>query len=413
MTVSNLAKITFEDRKSRFGLKLVNDGATGSWYPLDLDIWVRTGTITPGKVVTWLKLEVAAKTPLDLDGVAATSVKGRLHDGTSQYWWNGSGWTVVVSTSTSWNTLQELSDNIGSWTHAGLGIVLNLATTDRTLTPTVSGIKVLYTVRIGSFKEDWVYDTLVAQLASQIRPSTDYILSSDGGDQIATALAGWTIADVNAVWNHTADPDHLVDLLDSFDSTTGVVTLTAPIEAGAKVFISARYVPVVAVNTSPDFQEQAASPAITITNIQLNDLGEAGSADYVMDRFTTPPTAAILPAPRRYHLDFTIQVDAPLAIDLDRITEEVSAFVHNNQVLVSGATGLKTTLRMVQDFNSSTEPTFEETHTANMAIRMENVYMWHKPIVLSGDPDYPGMGYGVQAVSVIAQVGNATETTSI
>lgn len=389
MSSSDTALVEYDDKVATFALKTSNNGATGDRYPLDADIYVQTGTFAPTKVREWLRLEVKYATPTNDNGEAVTAVQARLHDGSDQYYWDGAAW--VTASDGDWNTIQEVSDNIGAWTAEALGVVLNLLTTDPKLTPKVNGFKLLYTVDIVSFKEDWIYDVVVKQLADEIRPLTDYIVSQEEtGTTVSAALEGWDIEAIDGIWNEDADPDHATDISSSYNSGTKIATLTGSVDSGAKLFIRASYVPTVAVNTSPDYIELANNPSITFTNIQAIDLGEVVAYEYVMDRYSDPPTAAILPAPRRYNIDFVAEVVAPLAIDLNRITESLAAFIQNNRVLVSSATGQRASLTIVQDFNTSNQSSFEEVHTASLAFRLENVYMWHKPIT---------SGFGVASVN--------------
>lgn len=416
VTVSDSGLVDFDPQRSHFHLKLVNDGATGSWYTLtsaEPDMYVKSGTINPGKLVSYVSLEVDALEPTDDDGNADTAIQARVHNGTSQFYWDGAAWAAAGSG--DWNSIQEVSDNLASWT-GELGLVFNLTTVDKRLTPYLSGFKILYTVDIVSYREDWLYDVVVKQLADGVRPLTDYIVVQDNtGDTSVVLLDGWTITDLDAVWDHTDDPDHASDLLDSFDAVNGVATLISSVPAGHKLFIRARYAPTCAINTSPDYSELGSSPSITISNISVDDRGELGTSEYVMDKYTTPPTAVILPAPRRQNINMDIELNAALGIDMERLTEAMGEFINNHQVLTSAATGQQATFRMTSDLETDNAPNFSEERASRMSVVLENIHVWHKPAVLAGDPSYPGVGYGVRqgGVTVTAQVGNATEDTTI
>jgi len=407
LKLSDPSKIGVDARNACLALRLVSDGIGGAWYSTDGDIYAETWTTQPGALVGWVQIQLIFAEPKDDNRNAVTEVKLRLTNGSVHKYWNGSAW--VASGVSNWNTVQEVSENISSWNDPKLGFVLNLHTTDRRYTPAVSKVRMVLDVDLPSFMEDWIYRSLIAQMASDIIVATDYVIESPGGTDIDLAAfpleGSWNIVDAEGAWDYTDDPGRDTNLFSSY--TSGHITLSSPIDAGHRVWIRLLYKPVIAVTTSQDYTELDASPSILFETIEVQDLGRAALSDYVMDIYADPPTAVILSAPRRARILFNLVVTAPTAVDLMRLTESVAAFLDGHPVLTSFATDDRASLVVTSPFTSSTSPNLADLQSAGMSFNLENIYQWLQPAQEAGD--VPGVGYGVKRVLVGVEVGAGSE----
>lgn len=381
---SDATAISMNDEKTGVALKTSWDAGRAN-FPITAGIRVKTPAVAGNLIAAYEFAQFDTVEPTDpMDPAVVTDVKARLHDGTTEYWWTAGAWTAVSNPVTDFNTLQEVSDNIASWNAAlDLGFVFELSTNSKQHTPSFRGVKVLYQMDLVSFHNDWLYTTLVSQMANNIRPRADLLAASDGTTTIdlgaieATLGSDWEITDVDAVFNETTDAAHRTDILSSFDTGTRLITLTGAPTSGNKVLIRFEYKPVVAVTTDSDFEEIAGSPAVLLEPIWV-DAGEAPVPSDIVNVFTNPPVGVILPAPRRQHLVVTLVVTAPNAVNLRRLAESVTAFFQERRTITTPTDGRSAYLRITDTFGSSPLPDQSGLHSATMGIRLEDVYMWFR-----------------------------------
>jgi len=421
-TTSDYAKIVIDPARRCVRLvKSDNGNGLGEGYPTDADLYVALPTHSVGQLVSWDMLQIIGELPIDndLDAPArnVTAIKVRLWDGTTHYYWNGAAWTA---TTTQWNTIADVNDNLGSWDpDTDLGVVINLQTADRRYTPLVTEVLLLCTLSLADFIEDWVYGVVVAQLQDNIRPMTDVQAASDGTDTIVLAdvfgddYAAWAAAvdSIDGVWNLTTDSRMRVSVLSGYAG--GEITLTAAPTLGDILLVRAKYAPVVAVQTDMDYEEDASTPSLTFVAIDTVDLGVGGGDSHVMNIYVSPPSGVIVPAPRRAHINFTLEARAPLAIDLQRLVAEVVNWMDTNMAPQSAQTGERATLVVVNTFTRSSSPGASGIHAAQMSFRLLDINNWNRSAIVAGAPGSGGQGYGVGAGSVRTQVGGTTNTTEI
>jgi hypothetical protein len=126
----------------------IQAGATG--YPTTGERWIKTPPIVASSVYSWSAAQVFADLP------AGTSIQFRTSDGTTDRVWNGSSWAAAAGT---WSELAHLEHLAAHPTTAGrLAFVFRLVTADRTVTPTIYGIRVA--IRL----HDWLPERAVLAL---------------------------------------------------------------------------------------------------------------------------------------------------------------------------------------------------------------------------------------------------------
>jgi len=351
----------------------------GPLYPTDDDLYVRGPAIEPGALRDWVALFVATDEPDD------TLVQFRLYDvtGAQDLYWDGGAWSAAGAG--DWNTLQEVQTNLGSLDAAvrGLRLVFNLHTDDATATPRVTGAVVLFTAAITSFNEEWLYRTFLRQLSAGAQPIADVAVRWPGGttytwdhDAQEEPLGEATL-DIVAAYDLNNDPDRETDLLQSYNTGSGLVTLSQSVDADNDVLLLVVYQPVVAILTHPDFDEVAGVPAVTITTIDETLVREDPrtiAAPNVGDA-----NARAVQSPRQVDFDLELTVVVPRGLDLVRVTEAVQTWIRNNPVLLSSATGGRVSVTIQEPFSSTPRGDAAHLHEGTLTVRLWNAEQWIFP----------------------------------
>jgi hypothetical protein len=328
-TFSDATKVRLDPDDHRLKLKADSDGA----FPLDADLNIATGVFWPRTGKVWRGFYAEVTTP------TGTSIGYKLNNDTDDYYWDGGAWAVAGAS--DWNTEADIAANIVTFPPGKLAIVTNLVTTDATVTPSVEFFHVGYSAQV-VFLEQWVYRTLVPKLRDNLRPPANYAIpigaTTSTIDLDSYPLdTSFHIVGIDSVYNHTDDDDHLTDLFSSYDSGTNVITLSAPIAAGKVAWINFLYEPLVAVVASVDYTELSRLPAITIENIRITAQCEIGHKTGLVNKATG--AALIYETPWQCVLKGDIVISAPRSLDEMGLSEEVMAFLNDNQTLTIDATG--------------------------------------------------------------------------
>ena len=356
-------------------------------FPTADDLYVKSWVSNPRAVKQWQGFE-ATVIHKNIEDVQVTSVNYRLSDGTDQYWWNGSSWEVNTS---SWNTEEEVAANISQFPVIArkIQVVVNLKTTDPTVTPELVEIKVLYGALLDSEVEDMVLRSLIPALRSYVHPVTRVPLAKAGSNNTIDLNDYKTDADfrfvgVDAVFNDTDDPQHDTDLYESHtvrstpgvpwtDGTVDVITLNALVDDGKRVWLRMLYEPVVAIETSRDWYELEHIPSLIIESITYEARKLPGE-DYVGNK--GDGTAVIVPAPLQGRLSLGLRGVAGLLVDHNRLADKVKRFFGDNPTLAS--TGLDESYRLwlVDEHEHRGGPNAEDIHTWRKTLRIENFRVW-------------------------------------
>jgi hypothetical protein len=352
---------------------------TAAGFSTDPDLQAKTWATSPSALIEWLGFEAVVQTPVADDLTEPTSIGFRLSDGTDEFWWDGGAW--VVNT-TSWNTEAEVANNIVSFAPRTLQIVVNLVTTDASYTPVVRELKVLWRARI-EYQEDLVYRSIIPTLRENIRPISDFPFEADAAlDQVDMNLGQYrpetpyNIVEIDSVFDHTADPDHLVDLLQSYNPTTKIVEFSSTIPQGNIVWIRFIYEPEIAVTTSQEFSEIDRVPSLVLDDINLQDSAEIGASSWVANK--DQGTAVKLPPPVQGDLFVVIHGLTDKGVDQQRLSDQVKAFFTKNPILISRGLDEKYSMILVDDYDMRTSPNEGDIHTGRAAFLVKNVLFWFK-----------------------------------
>lgn len=374
-------------------IQLKEQGIKFNEYPLDADLSVSTWIANPDSVRQWLAFQVE-QTPGMIDKVVYTSLGYKLSDGTDERFWNGSNW--VVAASDDWNTETEISAHIGAFpvTTKKIGVVVNLVTTDKTLTPKVRSIKIAYDSDI-QFKEDILHRSLIRKLKTEIRPRARHVfktqaaISSIDLKTVYKIETPYNVASVENVYNHTDDPNHVSNLYVSFNPTTMVVLLSGSIPSGKQVWIDFLYEPEVAITTGQEYHEVERVPCVILDDINLVDCNEQAKYDSVINLATG--TGWLIAPPLRGTLEVRMKFLTDKSIDLMRLSDEINRFFANNPTLQSVGMDEKYRIWQLEEFTQTTTPNKRNIQTGELTFRIVDVLFFLKDAVPA---------YGVQTFNL-------------
>jgi hypothetical protein len=309
-----------------------------TYYSTEDDIFVRTRIFSPGALRSFDYVEAIGSTPRDENQNQVTSFAFRVHDGADAYYWDGASW--VVAGAGNWNSLADFNANLASVDIAALAFEIRLMTTDDRFTPVLRELCFRWTGRRVDIYREWLYSTVVRSLKDNIRPVKSITLPGNGGVlyNLSDGFDDKTdVTEVVAAFDLTADPSQSVDIFDSYDLGTGVMTLTTAVPATNDIWVDARYKPDVAVTTSSDYVEDANVPALWITNVTPQKQSTIlGLKPVVVDRSVSPPQATAYVRPIRLQdLDLEIAAVASSALDLTRLKDALIGWMDLHSTLRS------------------------------------------------------------------------------
>lgn len=374
LTFSDSDKIHLNSQTNKVQLKeqSINRLTGNPVYPLDTDLTVTTEVSNPLAVRQWLKFSVNPRPDEQPEG---TSIRYKLNDGTSDYYWDGGAWSIAGAT--DWNTEEEISDNIQSFQviDRKLGIVANLLTTDASQTPTLRSIKVLMNCDIHYLKSI-VSESLVPKLRESIRPQIDFKLRSEGSVYInfADFETEYNIVSITAAYNETDDPDHSDNLLASYDTAREVVTLASAVTRGKVVLLKLVVEPEVYVNYgSQDYIEVEKVPAIVVETITKS--GNEVSGTLAVPDYSTK-TAVVRRSPFRLSLSFDVRLVAEKTATLFAMMDEVLEFGANNRLLTWRDLDSEISMTIVEEGVTQNRPSLTDKHEALFTLRLDDIYLW-------------------------------------
>ncbi len=303
-------------------------------FPTDTDLSARSRTYRPEAVRNLLTLQLNTIQVFDEDGNALTSVGLRIYDGTDERFWNGSTWTVAGAG--DWNTEDEVNQNLASFDVSSkqFAVVLNLVTTDDRYTPSVSSVFILWEGEV-DWSQDIVLDSLTQTLQEEATFASDAAFPPLEADSSSIDLNDYVdeddleMVDVEAAYDHDADPDHATDILDSYDAGTRVVTLTIAIPEGNRPYLRMRIRASVAWDTHQDFSEVRRLPQVILGDAEAENSAPYpfGCVSGVVRKDTF--VAVTLPAPYRTTYRIVAEVLTDRSRDQLRLLDALTILLTN------------------------------------------------------------------------------------
>ena len=356
----------------RHYLQLAEDSS--NQYPTTDDLQAETWITNPLSVKQWLGFDVEAL-HTKIDGVQVTSLGYKLTDGTTEQYWDGGAWSTAGAS--DWNTEEEIAGNIDSFPvdERKLGVIINLKTTDGRATPKVKGIKILFSSDV-NFQDDILYRSLVPTIRSGVLPrgrvAFEVSASASSFDLDDLRIdTPYNIVDVDSVFNHTDDPNHQADLLDSYNSSTKVVTLTSPISSGKVAWIVFLYEPEVAVTTSQDYTEVEKVPSVILDDVNLVEASYRGQDEVIVNR--ADGTAVKLPAPLVGDLEMMVRLVTDKGYDLQQLAADFKRYFENNPFLRAVGTDEEYRVWIMDEFDMTTAANRGDIHSARARMRVVDV----------------------------------------
>jgi len=379
--------------------------ATAGSYPLDTDIFVETPIVYPNAVQQWLGFEaIVVEDPITGLIPTGLEVKFKVKTTAGNYWWNGTTWAIALAN--EWNSELEINNNIHTLPiqtigNRGIGFVVNLITTNPSLTPEVKQLKLLGSFEI-DFLEDLVYDSVIRKLNTQLRstsivvfPTADSISEID----LNTVLEnkGYNVTGIKKVINLTDDPMKLTNLFDTYtqgaarqDGFTfelGTVSFMTPIDANKLVEVTFEYVPEIIVNTGVDYFEVPAFPSIVFESIEeafipgfsIKDTNNF-PGDYIRNKANL--TAVQECAPEQRVIRFSYALFTGSQLDQMRLTEDFKAFLSQNKAITSYGLGHQYDVNIVNDLSTKRNQkvnSVSDTNAATGAFDVLGVMFFNKP----------------------------------
>ena len=340
------------------GVVMLKRDATTQFYPTDDDIWFRTWTTNP---LAMRKIKMLQLFPnLQEDD---TSRQVRIYDGTDDYYWDGGAWSIAGAS--DWNTEADFNANIDTFDvlpGREFAITVNLKTTDQEVTPTVDEIRVLLEIHI-DYIEDIVLRSLMPTMESAIDPTarlTNILpFAVDTGSIDLTDYrinTPYTISDVAGVYDLDADIDLLYNLLDSYNPTTMVITLTQDIPAGNRPLVVIRYTPEIVLIQNQDWYEVNKVPCLLLQQLEVPQTLAYNSAtrEGIVDKGTG--NAVVLQEPWRASLEFRVHGLTGSVVDEMRLMSRLIQFFEENRVLRSTGLDEYYRMRIEREFRDMSSP---------------------------------------------------------
>lgn len=351
--------------------------ATNGEYPLTNDLYFKTWVANPDCVREWGIFE-AVFNSYKIEAETKTTLGFRVSDDINEYWWDGGAWVINTTT---WNTEAEVSDNLITFpaTEKKIQIIVNLKTTDKTVTPEVKAIKLSYNGQI-EFTEDIIYRSLIPAFKAGVRPISNFPITMTQ-DSLTIDLANdyvlkapYNVVGIDSVYNHTTDSDHFNDLFSSYDANAQVITLTTIIPEDDVAYIRFIYEPEVTVATSADYDELSKVPVIILEDYRIINANRIIANESVANKNSN--IGIKMGPPLRATFEITLRSITNKMIDKVRLDDKLNSFFGNNNVLRSKGLDEEYQLWLLNEGDLNLRPNLSSLRESVMVFRIVNVMFW-------------------------------------
>lgn len=355
----------------------VDDGVSiaksGSYYPVGEYAILTSKEINPNGLVAWSGIMP------DVTAPTGTTIEYQLGDGTDFRYWGGASWDVASSS--QWTSLTALQANFSSFpvTAKRLVVRARLSTTDRTVTPKIRGVLVAYTVRLNSYMQEYVSDTLLAMLAEEAEPEVDWSLSwpATGATMDMSAYQGensYVITDVLEAYDYSADPTLGRDLLDSYDAGTGILTLTSPLAEGTRVYLRVMVLTEYVLTRHQDYDVFNSLPRVVARTTSRVYRGGSKVVSHWLNYATG--SGEKIRTPRR--IDYVVELDVEDERDntVFQICDKIVKAVETHEVLDGYATALPVRLTVVDEGDFLPRPSGDGVMRHTLRVKICHAQEW-------------------------------------
>jgi hypothetical protein len=395
LVFSDATKIRMYTDYNRVGVRLKSSYSKTSGkmeFPTDNDIYCEMPQWEPDAVKGWLVFQEISKKE------TGTSIGWRLHDGTSAYWYNGN-W-VAPSGDDDWNTEVEINDNISTFPYEQKKIkpIAKLKTTDKTVTPVLLSYRIMMKAQF-DWWEDLVLRSIIPRLKEDMTFVKNFSTKLDSGTSTFNVLTDdrfeleedTNIVGIDAIYNHDADPNHNTDLLDTFDPSTGDVTLTGALAIDTRVYIRYIIEPEIVTNfQNTDYTEVGKIPAVVIDS--MNIIGsEVIASKEIVSKTSGSELGYKLDNP--FHcreVSFLCVLMGISTVDSLRMITQSQAFTVRGatqrsghrvgSVVKSKALDIYYTMRSGNPSRYNPRVNLGDLKTSTFEIKVENFYLWLREV---------------------------------
>ena len=374
LTFSDATKIRLNPTTRRLQLKIQSyDRVTGAAvYPTDTDLTVSTRVENPDTLRGLLGFDPY---PRDADQPNNTNVRYKINDGTDDRFWDGGAWSVAGAA--DWNTALEVVQHIVDFpvTDRKFGLVINLVTTDSSVTPTLHNVDLLMDLDVDYFRSI-ISESLVPSIKEKIRPVIDEVFDAPGGTlcNLRDLETAYNLISVDAVYNDTDDPNHATTLLSSYDATSKVVTLISAVDRGKALWVRFTIEPEVYLNfPSQDYTEVEKIPAVVIDSVEL--VGNEIIAQQSV-RNEDAKNASVRRSPFRLHIKFDVRLLAKRNRTLLSMMDKALAHASDTRLLPWPALDEEISLSTKQEGLFGGRPNLSDVHETSYTLILNDLHLF-------------------------------------
>lgn len=363
----------------------------GGIYSTDNDIYVETGLMTPNRLNKWLSFEVRYIESYGTKSLPDnTSLGFKIKTTSDNYFWNGASW--VIAGLSDWSTETEIRENIDTFPIAtvgnkSIGIIINVKTNDKYVTPEIKELKLLGEFDINYF-EDLIYDTVIRKFNLDFR-STSVIVFPTYASTTSVNLNdilennGYNVTGIKKVINLSDDNLELTNLFDNYvfgplkqDGFTyeyGTVHFNSAIPSNKLVKIVFEIVPEFIIKTGQDYFETPVYPSIVFT--QINEIRKNGfvmnesnsnGEDYIRNKDNFTAVRQYSPTQKSFRFNYSVFTNNQT--DQLRLLKDLNCFLGLNRQLISWGTGCKMDLIPVNSIDTIGNSKVNDSTDTNLSI---------------------------------------------
>lgn len=359
--------VRLNPKKHRLELMPIG-GPSGSLYPTTSNLHARTRVTLPEALKRWTGFFVVDKQTVNFSNQPTSKVGFKLNNGDDDYWFNVGAAAWVVAGAGNWNTEAEVAANISTYQFRALQVVVNLETSDKKKTPSVSEVRLSYEADL-VFLEDYVVRSFIQDLREQLRPIGRVNYTSDGATleiDLKKIETPYNIVGLDSVFDLTDDPNELSDLGASYDSVTKIVTLPAAVTTGNTIHVRFLWAPEVVISKSQDYTEISKIPVIVFEDATLLSRAPIRDRPYIIDKTTG----------HGFMFDDAFQADITIpfafitdkGFDLHALADELKRYFGNNKLLRSRGQDEWFSLQVDDVFEAALTPSPSELHTGRLLV---------------------------------------------
>jgi len=344
----------------------------GGPWPTDTELKAKTWLTNPKSVKQWLSFESVHTEP------EGTSIGFRLStDGVDELFFDGGTWRTAVAG--EWNTEAEVANSIATLpvTSQSLQVVVNLATTDTSVTPILKKLKVLFDSDIEEL-EDILVRSLVSSIREKVRPIAELGIQSDGTVSVPfQPKTKYENTEIDSVYNLTTDPNRLADLFVS--EAGGIITLSSAPTLNDVILVRFTYEPVVNIAQGQDFVELSKVPAVILDDIRSFASKKIAKGESVLNKSTN--SAWQLDEGEQRSLEIMIRLVTGKELDLKRLTDAVNEYFEQTELLRLKATDEDVRMVVATSFNDGNFPNQVGVHTARIRVQILDAVFYPRPAI--------------------------------